>query len=822
MATVWHDLRYALRTFRRQPGFAAVAVLSLALGIGANTTIFSLLNSIFFHPLPVHDVSGLVDLYTTDARNPGFLPTSRLNFQDYRDQVSAFAGAAVYQFVPLNLGAARDAKPEVVLGEIVSGNYFSLLGVTPALGRGFRPDEDQVPDRDPVVVLGDALWRTRFGADPGIIGRTIQLNGMPFTVIGVAPRPFIGTDVGIRVAMWVPLMMHHRVLPLDADTFDSRRALMFNVLARLKPGVTVAQAESQVRAVGERLAQSYPTQNKGRGARLLPLAEAAVNPNIRGVFTLAGVILMVVVGLVLLIACANVANLLLARASARRREIAVRVSLGASRRRLVRQLVTESLLLALVAGGLGLLLGLWARQLLLGLAPTNTGPFVIDLGSGFDGRVLAFTLAVAVVTGVLFGLAPAVKATRPDLVLDLKDRSSQVSDMRGRFSLRKVLVVVQVALSFVALVGSGLFLRSLHNAQAIDPGFRTDNLALMSFNVDAQGYNRARGEAFYRQLLDRVDGLPGVRGASLSTVLPLSGGGFQRTVFIDGQDAPATANNGVLVMTDAVTPAYFQTMGIPLKGGRLFAPTDIAGGPRAAIINETMAKKFWPKGDAIGHRFRFFGQNDPLEIVGVVGDSKFGTLGEDPVSCAYTAMAQDYSGQVSLEVWTAGDPSAALGAVRAMVQGMDPNLPLTGVTTMSHVLDQSLAAARAGALTLGAFGLLALVLAAIGLYGVMAYLVTQRTQEIGVRMALGATPADVRRLIVRQGMTLAAAGILAGTAAGLALARAAGGLLYNIGTIDGPTFVAIPLVLGLVALVATLVPAHRATRIDPLAALRYE
>ncbi|HVC19708.1 MAG TPA: ABC transporter permease [Vicinamibacterales bacterium] len=821
MAALWQDVRYAARMLRRQPGFAAVAVLSLALGIGANTTIFSLLNSIFFHPLPVAEPSRLVDVFTTDARNPGFLPVSFDNFKDYRDQTEAFSGALAYQFVPISLGAERGEQPQVVAGQIVTGNYFSLLGVTPALGRFFLPEEDQVPDRNPVVVLGNALWRTRYGADRGIVGRTIQVNGMAFTVIGVAPRAFIGTDTGVRVALWVPMMMHHRVLPLDAETFDSRRALMFSVIARLKPGVSTAQAASQVQAVGERLAQAYPTDNKGRGGRIVPLAEAAVNPNIRGVFKLAGLILMTVVGLVLLIACANVASLLLARATARRREIAVRVSLGASRWRLARQLVTESLLLSLAAGGLGLVLGVWARDLLLGLAPAPNGPFVIDLGGGFDLRVLGFTLAVAVVTGVLFGLAPAIQATRPDLVVDLKERSSQVSDMRSHFSLRKILVVAQVALSFVALVGSGLFLRSLHNAQQINPGFRTGHLALVTFNVQAQGYSQPRGEAFYRQVLDRVQGLPGVRRASLSTMLPLSGGGFMRSVFIEGQAAPP-GGNGVLVLTNTVTPGYFETMGIRLRTGRMFASTDIAGGPRVAIINETMAKKFWPAGDAVGHRFRFFGQDDPLQIVGVVADSKFGTLGEQPQSCAYTPMAQSYAGQVSLEAWTTGDPAAALGTIRSAVQGLDPNLPLTGVTTMNQVLDQSLVAARLGAITLGAFGLLALVLAAIGLYGVMAYLVTQRTQEIGVRMALGARAADVRWLVVRQGMVLALAGIGVGAGAGLLLARAASGLLYNVSAIDAPTFVVIPLLLGTVALLATILPARRATRIDPMLALRCE
>jgi predicted permease len=821
MARWWQDLRFASRTLIKQPGFSAVAILSLALGIGANTAIFSLLNSVFSNPLAVSQPSRLVMLYTTDQRNPGFLPISRLNFEDYGRQVTAFAGVAGYEFVPLNLGAASSSTPEVVAGAMVSGNYFSLLGVKPALGRFFLPEEDQVADRDPVVVLGDALWRTRFGADPGIVGRTIQLDGMRFTVIGVAPPTFSGVDVGLQLGAWVPMMMHHRVMPNDAEMFDSRRALMFSAFGRLKPGVTVAQAEAQVQAVGARLASTYPDDNKGRGGRILPLTEASINPNARNVFTMAGTILMLVVGLVLLIACANVANLLLARATARRREIAVRVSLGASRWQLARQLMTESMLLAIIAGALGLAIGVWVRNLLWSLRPATTGPFVLALGPAIDARVLVFTLALAVAVGVLFGLAPAIQATRPNLVTDLKDRSSQVSDLHGRFSLRRLLVVAQVALSFVALVGAGLFVRSLANAQRIDPGFRTSGIAVMSFNLESQGYDEPRGRAFDRQVIERVGGLPGVRHASLATVLPLGGGGLARTVFLDGQDT-SNNRNGVLVLTSAVTPGYFQTLGVPLRRGRDVAGTDLAGAPRVAVVTEAMVKRFWPNRDPIGQRFRFFGQHDPLEVVGVVADSKFGSLGEEPRPCAYLPLSQNYAGQVSLIAWTSGDADAALGSIRSTVQALDPNLPLTNVTTMAQVLDQSLWVPRMGAMLLGAFGLLALLLAALGLYGLMAYVVMQRTQEIGVRMALGASAANVRRLVVRQGLVLALTGIVIGALAGFGLARAASGLLYNVSALDVPTFTIIPVLLILVALVAAFLPARRATRIDPLEALRYD
>ena len=819
MTALWQDLRYAVRMLWRQPGVTAVAVLSLALGIGANTAIFSIIDSIFFQTVPVRQPSRLVELFTTDRRNPGLLGISRLNAIDYGRQVPALSGVAHDTFVPITLGSSGREQPEIVTGQMVSTNYFSLLGLKPALGRFFLPEENQVPDRDPVAVLGDAIWRTRFGADPRILGRSIRMDGTPFTVVGVMPRAFTGLITGVRIDVWVPTMMHHLVMPLDTLVFDHRRALMFSAFGRLAPGATIAQAQVQANAVARRLQQAYPMPDAGRGVRLVPLNEALLNPNARALFTRIAVVLMAIVGLVLLIACANVANLLLARAAARRREIAVRVSLGAGRRRLGRQLMTESVLLALLGGALGLLVGVWVRDLIWGLRPP--GPFAMQLGPAVDGRVLAFTFGVAIVTGLLFGLAPAIQGTRPDLVADLKDRSSQVSDISGRLSLRKTLVVLQVALSFAALIGAGLFVRSLQNAERIAPGFRTHDVAVLNFNLQAAGYRDARGRAFDRQVLDRVAGLPGVRRASLSTVLPMAGGGLGRTILLEGRAAPP-GGSGLVVLTSSVTPGYFDVMRIALRRGRLFAPTDVAGAPGVAIVNEAMVRRFFPAGNAVGQRFRFYGQDAPLEIVGIVADNEFGSVGEPPRPCVYVPLDQGDMGQVWLEVWTSGHTQAALGTVRSVVQGLDRDLPLTGLSTMGQQVRSALWGPRMGAALLGAFGLLALVLAAIGLYGVMAYLVTQRTPEIGVRMALGATARDVRRLIVRQGMALALAGIVVGLLAGLALARVESRLLYGVGTVDVPTYLVVPVVLAGVALLATLLPARRATRIDPLAALRHE
>ncbi|HEX9427434.1 MAG TPA: ADOP family duplicated permease, partial [Candidatus Polarisedimenticolia bacterium] len=568
METLLQDIRYGFRMLFKSPGFTAVAALSLALGIGANTTIFTLINAIFLSPIPVHDAPGLVTLYTTDARvkddegggDSVLMPMSRPNFEDFRDHNSVFAGLVAVSGLPLNM--LHGGTPEQIGGEIVSGSYFSLLGVTPTLGRAFLPEEDKTPGAHPVVVLSHAFWTKRFGGDQGIVGSSLTLNGLPFTVIGVAPKGFLGTNLLASPNLWVPMMMHKEVLAgFAAENFDDRRALIFNVFGRLKPGATLGQAQAEFRTIAANLEKEYPQPNQGRSVTLMPLAQTTIFPALRRTFTAAGRLLMTIVGLVLLIACANVANLLLARSTARRKEIAIRLSLGASRARLVRQLLTESMLLALLGGVLGLLIAVWGRDLLLAFRPPQFFPDGLTLD--LDGRVLGFTLAISLITGALFGIAPALQASRPDLVIELKERTgSQAAHRGGRFSLRGVLVVTQVALSLISLVGAGLFLRSMQNTQRIDPGFQAKSLLNVGFDLGAQGFDMVRARAYHDRLLETVRTLPGVRAASLSANLPI-GGGTGRTIFPEGQ-APNTGAVGQFATTNSVGPGFFATLGIPI------------------------------------------------------------------------------------------------------------------------------------------------------------------------------------------------------------------------------------------------------------------
>jgi putative ABC transport system permease protein len=792
------DLRYALRMLLRAPGFSAAAMLSLALGIGANTAIFSIVNAVFLRRLPVAAPERLVRLYTSDTRNPGLNPTSLPNFRNYRDESrQVFSELAAYDWAPLNL--ASGGEPEMLFGQVVTANYFATLGVTPILGRGFRPAEEE--SAEPVAILSHGLWTRRFAGEPGIVGRTIELNGLAFTVVGVAPREFTGLDTGVRPELWVPLGMHARAIPNDAEVFDDRRTLEFSVFGRLRDGASVEQASAIVRAIGARLARTYPKENESRAGDLLPLTAAALDPEFRGIARTAGGMLMTIVGLVLLIACANVANLLLSRATARRREFAVRLSLGASRGRLVSQLLTESALLSVLAGAMGLALGNWAYALLLRIPEM---PVPLELSRGLDGRILGFTLAVSIAAGLLFGLAPALQATRPDTTSDLKDRGD--SDAGGRAGrLRSALVISQIALSLVALVGASLFVRSLQNAQRIDPGFDADRLAALSFNLGAQGYSPAQAEAFHRALLERAAAIPGVTSASLSTHLPLFGGGFGRTVFPEGTDGSSA---GTFAMTNVVGTRYFATMGIPLLKGRDLEETDRAGAPRVAVVNEAMAKRFWPQGDAIGRRFHFFG-TETYEVVGIARDSKVWTIGEDPRPCAYLSFAQNEAQSVVLQV-RAERPDAALAPLRRVVRELDPRLPVYGASTLRRRIELSLWAPRMAAGLLGSFGALALTIATVGLYGVMAFSVVRRTREIGLRV------------VMRRGLRLAMVGVVAGVVCGGVLGRLISSLLYSVTPWDAPTFTAVPLTLLAAALLATYLPARRATRVDPMAALRYE
>ena len=716
MSTFVQDLKFGARLLAKTPGFTAVAALSLALGIGANTTIFTLVNAVLLNPLPVEDPSQLVSVFTTDERNAddnaGFLQTSPSNYRDLRDKNDVFTGLTAHAGLPLNISGGT-GEPQQVFGEIVSGNYFGVLGARPLLGRGFVPDEDQTPGAKLVCVLGYGEWQTRFGGDRGIIGRAIDLNGQKFTVVGVMPKGFKGTNAIGAPALWVPSMTYPQTATgffLEMLRPDSRRGLIYNITGRLKPGVTVTQAQANLKTIARQLEQEYPNENKGRSVTLIPLSQATVNPGFRSNLVIAGGLLMTIVGLVLLIACANVANLLLARAAVRQKEIAVRLSLGASRRRLIGQLLTEGTLLALIGGVTGLLLAYWAQSLLWSFRPPFLQADAIDLAP--DARVLLFTLGVSLLTGVLFGLAPAVQSSRPDLVVELKEKTSAPAGSNRLFSLRNLLVAAQVALSLVALVGAGLFLRSLQNAQRINPGFDVEHLATLSFDLGAQGYTEERGRQFQQRVLERAASIPGVQTAALASTIPLFQGGFARTVFLEGQDA-TDRRAGRLVQITVGSARLLETLGIPMLRGRSLAETDQPNTPRAVVINETMAKRFWPDQDPIGRRFKFFGQDVFNEVVGIAKDSKYNFIGEDPTPYIYQATTQVYQPQVSLFV-KAQNPAAVLGTLRSEVQQLDRILPLTAVFTLDDIFAQSLWPPRMAASLLLVFAGLSLLLARSG------------------------------------------------------------------------------------------------------------
>ncbi len=830
MATFLQDLKFGARLLAKTPGFTLVAALSLALGIGANTTIFTLVNAVLLHPLPVEDPAQLVSVFVVDQRNQNtfgggrFLQMSPANFKDIREKNDVFLDMTAYQGLPLNI-AGGTGEPQQVFGEIVTGNFFTVLGARPLIGRGFLPDEDARPGEKLVCVLGYGEWQKRFGGDPSIVGRDISLNGRKFTVVGVMPQGFKGANAIGAPALWVPYMTYRET---TAGFFqeliqpESRRGLVWNVAGRLKPGVTIEQAEANLKTIARQLEQAYPNENRDRSVRLVPLAQSTINPGFRNNLVVAGGVLMTIVGLVLLIACANVANLLLARAAVRSKEIAVRLSLGANRGRLMMQLLTEGTLLALLGGAAGLLLAYWAQSLLWSFRPPFLQADAIDLQP--DARVLLFTLIVSFATGIVFGLAPAIQASRPDLVVELKEKTSAPTGSSRLFSLRNLLVTGQLALSLVALVGAGLFLRSLQNAQRIDPGFDAGHLATVSFDLGGNGYTGVRGQQFQERALERAAAIPGVQSAAISSTIPLFQGGIARTVFLEGQDT-SDRRAGKLVQITVASSKYFETMGIPILRGRAPSETDQPNTPAVVVVNETMAKQFWPDQDPIGKRFKFFGQDFFNQVVGVAKDSKYNFVGEDPTPFIYQATTQVYQPAVSLIV-KAQNPAAVLGTLRGEIQQLDRNMPLTAVFTLDEIFGQSLWPPRMAASLLLIFAGLSLVLAVIGIYGVMAYAVSQRTREIGIRMALGASRSEVLRMVVVQGFRLTMLGVVAGLAIAFAMTRlvsaALGNLLVNVNPTDAVTFVAVPLVLAAAALGASYLPALRATRIDPMVALRYE
>ena len=820
MANFMQDVRFGLRVLVKSPGFTAVAVLSLGLGIGANTTIFTLVKAIFLHGVPIEDPGSVVALYSTAQSRKGpeqqYLPTPYMNAVDYRQQTaSVFSGVAIAIPDGMNL-AIGGGKPEQEFVELVNANFFDLLGVHPFLGRGFSPEEESSPR--PVAVLSYALWNTRFGADRDVLGKTIQLNDQEYAVIGVMPRKFDSVGNLNSPNLWIPISMRDQALTGAVKGFLYDRGFrLVTMVARLKPGVTARQSQVAVHDIGLQLEKAYPKQNGGRNEMVMPIAETTIPPQFHSVFVLAGGIMMLIVGLVLLIACANVANLLLARATKRQREVAVRLALGASRLRLMRQLLTESFLLALLAGALGVLAAFWAKSVLVSFLPADV---VAHLDFSIDGRVLLYTLAMAVIATLLFGLVPALQASRTDRMAALKDRTGAPTGSARWYGLRGALVMVQVALSLVALVGAGLFIHSLSNAQKIDPGFEVKHELVASIDLAPEHYQQPQAENFYRDVVQRLDTLPMVAAASLSDTAPFSGS-LQRTTFTDGVDA-TDPRNGKLTPVEAVEPGFFDAANIALLRGRTFTDQDDATTQDVAIVNQAAAETFWPGQDPLGKRLHFLGETWVVNVVGEVKTTKYISLGEPPQPAIYFPLKQHYSSAVTLYVRTKGDPTKAMASVRNTVHSMIPAVPLLRVETMGQLLVESLTAPKIGAELLGAFGLIALVLAAIGTYGVMSYSVTQRSQEIGIRITLGAQPTDVVRLILGSGMAMVAVGIAFGLGFSVLLARGMNQLLYGIGSFDAPSFLITAAILVLVALAACYVPARRAVRVDPIIALRYE
>jgi predicted permease len=823
---MFQDLRYGVRMLRTHKGYTLVAILTLALGIGANTAILSTVNGFILRPLPVENPDELVAPFwgsKKDAEVWGGI--SYANYVDLRERNQSLSGMLVWTLTPagVSAGASGDsARAEVAWGELVSANYFDVLGVKPALGRSFLPEEERTVNTHPVVVISHSLWQQRFNGDAAIVGKTIYLNGAPFTVVGVAPATFKGLKFAFRQAFWVPLMMS-ATFGTSGDWVTNRGWARFNLLGRLKPGVTMAQAEADLNRIAEALAQQYPKSNVDTKVQVGTESDARFTDGAK-MFRLSALLALCVAGLVLLLACANVAILMLARAAARAKEMGIRLALGAGRWRIVRQLLTESLLLVLLGGALGWLFAYGGTALVHASVPPI--PYPIDLNFSPDLYVLKWMAAVSLLTGIIFGLVPALVASQPDLVAVIKDAAAGQSYSQRRWNLRSALVVTQVAISIVVLICAGLFLRSLNKALKLDPGFSTENLMTMKLDPGLLAYDEAAGKRFYDETLRRVAALPGVRAASLANFLPLGdSNSVVGPVMKEGEPEPLP-NQGIDISSNRVAPGYFATVKTQLFMGRDFTERDTKDAPLVVIVNQEFARKFYgSEENALGKRFRFWNGNEPLrEIVGIAKSGLYLTLYEDPRPYIYLPEYQLYQSSMMLLVSAhrAGDLQAIAENVRREIAQVDGRVPAYGITLAEANMSFAYWAPRLAAGLASAFGLLALLLATVGLYSVMTYAVSRRTREMGIRMALGANIGDVLRLIVRQGMLLVVIGMALGVACALALTRVLASFLLGVGTADPLTFVSMAILLVAVALVACYLPARRATKVDPLVALRHD
>jgi len=808
------DVRFSLRIMLKNPGFTVVAVVTLALGIGANTAIFGLLDKVLIRSLPVDQPQQIVSFAEDAAGTPAVV--SYPVYTELRDRNEMLSGLVGFFQQPFSL--SNGTQSDHVIGQIVTGNYFDVLGVRPALGRFFLPEEDRTPGTHPVVVIGHKLWRQRFGADPAVIGKSVILNEHSYIIVGVTPAEFTGTTRGTVNDVYLPMMMQAQTGPRRDRVLDNRNFGWLSLIGRLKPNISRTQAQAALASLVDN-----ETQSPGRhepGSIFLIDGSRGHMDRVNDL-SMPLLLLMGVAGFVLLIACANIANLLLARASARRREIAVRLAVGAGRFRIIRQLLTESTILSALAAITGVLVAFWFTRLLLGFQQqTNRVPRTLD--GSLDHRALLFTLGLSLLTGILFGLAPAIHAAKPDLVSALKEDTPRSGSSFRRFTLRHFLVVTQASLSLVLLIGAGLCVKSLLALQAVDPGLEPSKVLTASFDLSLNGYDEQRGRQFISELTERARSLPGVEAASFATIVA-----FSDSFWISGatpEGYQPEPDETLAFDFNAVSPGYFRTVGSQIFSGREFTALDTRESPRVVIVNEATARGYWPGQEAVGKRFvRGKGQSAHFfEIVGVVRDSKEKGLTKDAGPAICLPLLQQYVPELTLHLRTGADSQTLIGAIRREVQILDSGLPVYNLQTLEVQKDGSLYNQRLAATLLTLFGLLALLLAAMGIYGVLSYSVTERTREMGIRLALGAQPRDVLNLIVRQGMVLVLIGLAIGVVAALELTRFIGTLLFGVSATDPFIFASIPLLLLTVSLLACWIPARRATRVDPLVALRYE
>jgi macrolide transport system ATP-binding/permease protein len=825
METLTQDIRYALRGLRRAPGFTIVAMLTLALGIGVNSAIFGIVNAILFRPLPVERPNELVDIYGHSSVSAEHATSSYPNYVDYRRQATTVSGLIAY--ANFFAHASIEGSSELVVGELVSDNYFPLLGIRPALGRTFNTEEYALDGAHPVAVLSDALWRTRFGSDPGVMGRQFRMNGRVYTIIGVAPSTFGGMMPAVTAQMWIPTAMAEQVEPFGnqrvsgrstGDTrFERRGQHWLWIKGRMKPGVTPAQVRSEFTTMASRLSTAYPETNAQERVALVPTKDVRINPDADRVISSVGFVLVGAVSLVLVVACANLANLMLARAAGRRREISLRLALGAKRGRLLRQLLTESMVLAIAGGLVAVPVSAGIAKIIAGVQP----PLPLDLGLriGPDWRVLAFTLATAIATGLLIGLLPALRASRPDLVPSLKDGGSWVGGKRRRVELRDSLVVMQVAASLVLVVAGALLVRSLGVAAQVNFGYDVDRTAFLAVAGEMNGLEGERAGAFFEQGRQRLLALPQVEAVALVSRVPLSVNNNGFSIFIDGHQA--SANDEPYFVDGAyVDEGYNQAMGLRIMSGRGIEPADRDEARRVAVITQTMARRYWPDREAVGRDFRLRFDGDPWRVIGVVADYKVNTPGEDPKPYIHLPLRRtDTFANYIVRTRLPAEP--LVPAFERELRTINPDLVFMDTGDLRELANIRLFPVRAGAWLIGAFGVLALAVAAVGLYGVIGYSVSRRVREIGIRKALGAKSGEVVGMVMKEGMVLVVIGGAIGAGLAALGSQALSSVLY-VGPFDVLSFAMAFGVLALVAALANAVPAWRASRVDAMVALRHD